>query len=58
VLNLIIVLAVVWVVAGILGFTGVAGAAGAALQLLFWVALALILISVAVGLLTGRAIFR
>jgi uncharacterized membrane protein YtjA (UPF0391 family) len=58
VLNLIIVLAVVWVVAGILGFSGVAGAAGSALQLLFWVALALILISVVVGLLTGRAIFR
>lgn len=57
-LNLIIVLAVVWVVAGILGFSGVAGAAGSALQLLFWVALALILISVVVGLLTGRAIFR
>jgi len=58
VLNLLILLAVIWVVAGILGFTGVAGAAGAALQLLFWVALALILISVVVGLLTGRAIFR
>lgn len=57
-LNLLILLAVIWVVAGILGFSGVAGAAGAALQLLFWVALALILISVVVGLLTGRAIFR
>jgi uncharacterized membrane protein YtjA (UPF0391 family) len=45
---------VVALIAGALGFTGVAGASAGIAQILFWVFLAVFLISLLVSLASGR----
>jgi uncharacterized membrane protein YtjA (UPF0391 family) len=57
-LNLLILLGVIWIVAGVLGFGGIAGAAATILQAIFWAALVLLVLSVIFAVATGRAIFH
>lgn len=52
-LHYAVVFLVIALVAGVLGFGGVAGIAMDGARLLFWVALALFIVSAIVGLLRG-----
>ena len=55
-LRLALIFFIVALIAGVLGFGGIAGAAAGIAKIIFWIGLALLVISLISGALRGRSI--